>query len=225
VITCVKEEELELEAVDLIELEEFDEEEVTRRVEEEELEPEAVDLTELEEVDDGEVTRRLEEVVDLTELEYFDDEEVIWRLEEVVDLTELEDIDDEAVIWRLEEDEDDGEVGWWIWDVDGEDKDEKEKDDKDRDTEDKVDGAEIMVLVDDVVILGLDKSFLADEIGDSKFDLDRPEDPDPKVETGIDPDLDELFPRGIESAAKSKALRLEAWGKRSWGLKWASRAK
>jgi hypothetical protein len=48
VITCVKEEELELEleldAVDLIELEEVDDEEVARRVEEEELELEAVDL-------------------------------------------------------------------------------------------------------------------------------------------------------------------------------------
>ncbi len=73
-----------------------------------------------------------------------------------------------------------------------------------------MDGEEIMVLVDDLVIFGLDKSVLVNEVGDSKFDLDRPEDPDPEVETGIDPDLDELFPRGIESAAKSKELRLEA---------------
>ena len=47
-----------------------------------------------------------------------------------------------------------------------------------------------MVLVDDVVIFGLDKSFLVDEVGDSKFDLDRPKDPDPEVETGVDPDLE-----------------------------------
>lgn len=137
----------------------------------------------------------------------------------MVELTEVEDIDEEEVIWHLEEDEDDGEVGWWIWDDEDEDKDENEKDDNDRDTEDEVDGEYIVVLVVDLVNFGVDASSLVDEVADTKVELDRPEDPDPEVDLGIDPDLDELFPRGTESAAKSRALLPEAWGKTSWGLK------
>jgi hypothetical protein len=73
-----------------------------------------------------------------------------------------------------------------------------------------VDGEDIIVLVVDLVNFRMDESSLVDEVAATKVDLDRPEDPDPEVDLGIDPDLDGLFPRGIESGAKSRALLVEA---------------